>query len=499
MMLSQLVTLRPGSSSFSVTYRIVNPVGYRQGRRLWMDAVFPRNHLPSGTVQGTSPPPRKSDSQFIFPVAWVSTHNGRDLRRWTQADSPVAAYDNTVSIFAWNRRYGVAGVWYPSVKVNRLMISDVDAAPGAKLWFAGEQQKPAEPWWNFKYNFVEIWGGSDSVFEGVEHWIAPGESYQFTQHFALAGGIGKVDFANDRAAVNVELAGDTPRVEAVLFQDAGNVSATWNGKPLGQGNAKVGEPMRFDLPADANAGRLVLKADDQAVVDERFPLRIPADREGHDEIKAALKSSPASLEKAGDNAHFGEMFRAAIGKYPAGSVGRGRLLYRDGYLQAAVRCLRKAVSDDPSVGEGWHLMGVALLEQDKKKQAATALNKALVAKRPCVHARYYLAVIALGEKDFDSADEHLATLIEKRKNHWEAKLLRVYTLKKRGEVKKARDLAYEMYSEDPADPRLIWLGRLELGSLFREGCVREPGAKRRIEEFSKAMKGELRPPARLGY
>jgi len=51
LLLSQHVTLRPDVNRFTVTYRITNPTPYRQGLRLWVDALMPRTHTADGVLQ----------------------------------------------------------------------------------------------------------------------------------------------------------------------------------------------------------------------------------------------------------------------------------------------------------------------------------------------------------------------------------------------------------------------------------------------------------------
>ncbi|MFP4054188.1 MAG: tetratricopeptide repeat protein, partial [Phycisphaerae bacterium] len=368
MLLSQHVTVRPGESTFTMTFRIVNPTGYRQGRRLWSDVLFPRNHTAEGAVQQSATPPRRTDTEAIMPAAWVSSHNGSDLRRYGPTDTPLAKYDRTMSIFAWDIGHGFAGYWYPTPKVSRLLLFDPRVSPGVKQWFVGEGHFD-DPWWFFKYNLVEIWGGSDNVFEGVEHWLEPGESYQFTQRYAVVRGIGKVHYANANAAVHAEFGGDEPQLQVVTFRKVAALKATLDGKPLGSAPCAPDRPAGFRLPADANGGLVVLRDEGKVLLRQQLPLVVSADKDAHAAIHEALKPSPQTLEKCGNNAHWGEMYRAAIGQYPDGSLGRGRLLYRDGYLPAAVRCLAATTRTKPQSGEAWHLLGVARLEQGKTKAA----------------------------------------------------------------------------------------------------------------------------------
>ena len=512
LLLSQRVTLRPGEASVAVTCRIVNPAPYKQGRRLWCDILWPREHLAEGAVQGDAPAPQKSEAEWVFPVAWVSSHSGQDLRAYDETETRLGRWDRTMSVFAWGLAHGFAGMWYPTPRVNRLVVFDPAVSPGAKQWFEGTDHYDATSFWPFKYNLVELWVGSDTVFEGVEHWLGPGEAYEFTHRHVFVRGMGKADFANGDVAVNVEFAGAEPAVEAVTTRAVERLEAEMDGRSLGEAlRCGPARPARFAVPGGRKSGRLVLRAGGRTVLDEEFPLEVPRDTLGHERTKAACRGTAEQLERNGDNAHFGEMFRSAIAKYPEGSAGRGRLLYRDGYLDAAARCLEAAASADPDDGEAWHLLGAALLELGRADEAGQALARALSAGRPYAPAGYLLAVEALRSGDRAGAEEPLAALLEAVPGHWEARLLRIAVLTEQADrLGEAEDAATEADLEDPADPRLAYLrwqiacrqGNREAEAERKaawDALMAEPGAKARLEEFKAAALGEYRAPKRLGY
>ncbi len=514
MLLSQQFALRPGEATLAATFRLVNPTAYRQGRRLWTDTVFPRNHTPSGAVQADGAPPTRTDTEWVCPAGWVSGHGGANLRRYDESQTPLAPHRAVASIFPWDIPLGFTGLWYPSVKVNRLVLFNPAVSPGAKQWFCGEGDY--SPGWTdtFKYNLVEVWNGSDSVFEGVENWIGPGEAWQFTQRYALVGGIGKVSYADANAAVSVRFgAGDRPgELGLVTFRPVARLAASLDGRQLGAAACGPAEPARFALPAGAKAGRVELRADDRLILRQDFPLKPSADTSRHGAIKAALTPSPEQLERSGDNAHYGETFRAAVAAYPAGSLGRGRLLYRDGYLPAAISNLRQAAKIATDRGEAMHLLAAALLEQGDANAAAEACRQSLSAQPPCPPAGYFAALAAVGRRDWADADKSLSALASAVPAHWEGRLLHAWVLANlpsRGGD--AQRLADAMEAEDPADPRLALLGvRLAAGrgttadtktAQQRRAALdllsREPGAKRRLAEFEAALNGRFMPPQRM--
>jgi len=509
MLLSQHVTIRPGEGWFEVTYRIVNPAPYRQGRQIWNDAFFPRNHTRRGAVQADAQPPAETTTEFILPAAYVSNHSGRDFRKFDESHTPLAIYTEPhTSIFTWDIPYGFAGMWYPQVKVNRLRLFDPGIAPGVKLFLLGDGSYKAGTLSTHCYNFTEIWGGFDNIFEGVENWIGPGQAYQFTHRFAFIKGIGKVDYANNDVAVNVEFGGNAPQVEAVTLRPVEKLTAALDGEPLG-GSAPCApdRPARFALPAGTTAGRLVLTANGRVILDQQFPLHVPNDTSDHDRIRDCLKHSGRRYEL---NDCGGEAwYRSAIGRYPKGSTGRGRVLYRDGQLDKAIECLQEAVRNDPADGEAWHLLAAALLEAGLPADAKITFDRAATAGKPYAPAWYFCALTAIANNDTAGAAQMLGKLVRADPRNWEGRLLKAYLeAHLHAARRQALTDALALGAEDPADPRAQFVlahcaraaGDENLAAQAEtalEQLMKEPGAETRLKEFEAATRGEYKPPKRL--
>ncbi len=502
MLLSQRITLRPGEATFTATFRLTNPAPWKQGRRLWSDVMWPRAHTAAGAVQGDQAPPEPVETEWVFPARYVSSHSGKEARPYAETDTPLARYDHTMSIFAWDLRYGFAGLYYPEPRVARLVLFDPEVTPGAKQWCGGGPFHGGN-FWSYKHNLVEFWNGSDTVFQAVRRWLGPGRAWQFTQRYVFATGLGKPDFANEAVVVNVAFKGSGRGVEAVPLAPVAKLSATLDGEPCGQAReAGPATPAWFPLPEDAVAGRLVLEADGRTILDQRFPLPIPEDEAARERIRVGLEMTPEALERNGANAHYGETFRSAVAKYPRGSLGRGRTLLRDGYLEAAIRDLQAAASADPADGEARYLLGVAQLETGDRDGARMALEAAVDAARPAPAAGRFLAILAMKRGDRDAAVEALEALLAREPENWEGRLMWIALT---GDAHAAR-LAER---EDPADPRLVHAAILALKrsgepagqaeATLKTLLAAEPGAARRLEEFKAALAGRYLPARRLGY
>jgi tetratricopeptide (TPR) repeat protein len=394
--------------------------------------------------------------------------------------------------------------------VNRLRLTDPKRAPGAKFYV--ERGTPRIPdgakhlGFDTNYNFIELWGGTDSVFEGVENWLGPGEVFSFTHTFALARGIGKASFADERLAVCVNFDSPKDGVGVVPWRAVKEIRAALDGQALtrsdGQGpGAAPDRPASFALPAGAQRGTLVLTADGQEVLRRAFPLEIPDDTSGHERIRAGLSASREMFADQRDRNWGVSGAQEAVGRYPADSTDRGRVLYRLGRTDEALACLKKAVEAGQKDGEAWHLLGAALLEKGNTNEAASAFARAVAAEKPYLPARFYLALLALGRNDPGAAQKELTALRQAIPQHWEARLLTAFLS---GSVAEARALE----SEDPADPRAAWVllqtakkaGETETAAAAQtalEALMKEPGAGDRVAEFEVLTQGRYAPPKRL--
>ncbi len=518
MTLSQHVTLAPGEAGFDVTYRIFNAAPWKQGRRFWNDAFFPKHHTKRGVVQGNDKPPGRSDAELIYPVAWISGHNADKLRRFDQADVRVADYKaRHVSLFAWDTAGPFAGVWYPAARVNRLRIADPARAPGAKFYFQPERWTGKGHHGHMR-NFIELWGGTDHVFEGVENWIDPGEAFELTHRFAMTTGIGRADFANRHAAIALETGGEQPQLQIELLAEQPELVVRLGDRVVARHPAtRPGQAVTVDLPAGTDLpARIVLSAGRRVLLDASLPVQIDDGRAGHEAIAAASARTPQGEERAGSAMTWGRHYRNALGArgYPDPSVARGRLLYRDGQLAKAVETLAGACrqTDDP---EGWYLLGRALLDLGRTDRARTALAAAVQGKQTCPAAHLPLAVLALGDENRDAARRHLDALLQARPKHWQGHRLRAWIAATDSTPDPQR--AAGLVDEDPADPIALWIytqalaaggtdadgepdpapDRATEAGTALAGLLTEPGAKARLSRFRALTTGRMPAPYRM--
>ena len=298
MTLSQMVTLNPGSRTFSVRYHVNNPSPYRQGRQFWNDALFPRYHTQEGVVQGGETPPAEDNARFIFPAAWVSDHWGHKLRPWTEKDRAFSSFvDLNNSIFAWRPQYGFSGIYYPDVDVNRLRLTDPATAPGAKIYM--QRKIPLADWdptasRRHMNNFAEIWGGSDDIFELVEHWIEPGHYADFTYHFGLTNAIGEIIYSDERFAIGMK----EEKLFITAWQLHDNITANFKAVSA---NGDIGPQSHLMLPYDHEKGTLTIRNAEGIQLALPLPLFIDDSTAEH-----------AAIKKSMEDPHLGERFGEAM-------------------------------------------------------------------------------------------------------------------------------------------------------------------------------------------
>lgn len=202
------VTLRPGTSILEYTSRIDSRSPLRHGFRLWSVAHFPRQDganvlWPAGAVTD-----RGASAMQPWP-AWDDTDHNR-LGSWG------------TSSFGVDAQGGWAGVYYPDADANHLILKPRFTAPGTRL-YAADLKEGGEPARSDK--MIEIWNGSNPVFEHPGHFLQPFGAYLLPLRLTMVTGIGRIDWANNVLAVSYEPHETGARIRIVSFEARPNCSA----------------------------------------------------------------------------------------------------------------------------------------------------------------------------------------------------------------------------------------------------------------------------------
>lgn len=497
MTLGQMVTLHPDRAAITIRYRVTNPDAFKQGRQLWVDAYFPRFDSPRGCIQADAEPPMPGDGGFIYPVAWVCDHHGKDTRRATPDLLPFSAYTKPhTSVFALGCAYGFVGTYHPTADTNRLRLTDAASAPAAKLYLRNHGGWKADDADRHMYNYVEIWGGTDDVFEIVEQWLEPGCSFELEYDFVYARAIGETVYAD--------------RTLAIGYRDGALRILTWHEEAdlrASIGDRSVQDACGPDRPLVLPSplqGRLRIQSGDRILAEVDLPLRIPDDPAIAARVPEVVKD-PVIHERYGDAQVHGKNVASAYGdarKQDPGSTRTGRLAYRLGRIQEAEQHLRRAIEDGADDGETWHLLGVDLLEQKRFDEARSALETAISHRQPYPAAGYYMAILDIRDGDRASAQARLAVVQVLVPFHRQAQVLSAALGLLSGDPGSVSDLR-TVAADDPSDPIAAWLVAQIPGATKTErddsqALLREPGARRRLHEFTRALAGEYLPALRIG-
>lgn len=511
MTLGQTITLHPGEALVHVAYRALNPAPYPQGVRIWNDAFFPREQRRRSAVQGHEPGDRSpSTTRLLFPAAYVSDHDGRDFRMMSADELAVAHYTQLEhnSVFAWNVQDGFAGVHYPLPLINRLRFTDPLTAPGLKLYVQreGGTGNPGNAFGHM-WNFIELWGGTDNVFESPEGWLEAGEIREISFQYGLTAGLGEIDYGNRHAVLVLDEEVGTATV--LTFRNRAGLTLRIDGVALAE-NFMAGPvtPMVTGLPNGGTAGEWSLVGEGgEELLGFTSPLVPAVDETANDQTWQFLWTPQTGfqgaevLQRLGDQELRGNSYRSAISRFPAGSTERGRLQLRSGNLTGAVDTLTTRTGSTPGDGAAWYYLGVARLEQGQSATAYGHFANALSAAQPHAPANYFLALRAIADERPTDAIAKLEALLDARPGHFEAALLRAGLLAALGQSAPGRALL----SREPADPRL-WevIARAEssdpdaAAATIRARLLQEPGAPRRLQEFLKALdEGVYLPPLRV--
>jgi hypothetical protein len=455
--------------------------------------------------------PDSMQAEPVMPTGLVSDHRGKKERKYEVHDQPLSAgaEGRHCSLFAWALKYPFCGVWYPRSDVNRLRISDHCTAPGAKYYYQYDNP-PGRPIldWEPTANMVELWGGSSTIFEGVEEWIEPGRTYTMEQRYYIANGIGKVLWADSLLCVGAAKKGDSASVMITPLAKIADVKVFIDNTRLpGATTIVPGVNARYDTPGRVLQGNLRVTVSGKTVLNQSFPLDFSPDTARCNQIRNSVKWGGRRAEMMGFPADFGENCRDAIGMMKSDSLAMARLLYRDGYIYPAIRILRNTSRENAENGELWYLLGVCSLELGDSVSARTAFSKALDCTNPYFHAAYYLAALRLSHGEWEKAVKLVEMDTLKGEQSWDGRLLSAWALMK-NDPERAWSITEEMESEDPADPRLAFVRyqaayiacgvrkQDELKNILEE-LIKEPGAQRRIDEFRALTEGRLLHPYRV--
>jgi tetratricopeptide (TPR) repeat protein len=247
------VTLRPGTSALEYVSRIDNRLPVRHGFRLWSVASLPR----------------EAGAHVLMPAAAVTDNGATALRTWpTWDDTDHGILDSwSTSSFAVDKQGDWAGVYYPGADANHLVLAPRYTAMGTRLYVPG----------NASDKKIEIWNGSNPLFEHPGHFLQPLGTYVMPLRLAMVTGIGRIDWVGDAVAVSYEPGKTGARIRIASFQVLPNCTVMARTKAETvriMGTIRPNQPLELQLEKRAEPVLLtVVQGEDAELAEVSLPWR----------------------------------------------------------------------------------------------------------------------------------------------------------------------------------------------------------------------------------
>lgn len=471
--LSQWVTLKPGEDAFTVTYRLENPTPLRRSKRLWV------NHRMEVA--------RYEGEHILYPAGYVMPHGGGSVAAFL-AEGGKPSWVGA-SHFALHPDYGFAGTYDPKRDSNALVIADPKVSPGLKLYTTRGNG-----------GFMEIWVGSNTLFEDPAPMGAPYEPTQFTVTYREIGGYGRVVWANPEIAATVKdgkvyVIPTRKREILALRMDVFKGSGT-NGWGNGSGGtASPEKPFAFDLADGAVMTHVKVMEGDKELATFTYPLHHTDTTARHAEVKPLGGKLRLELEE--NSNHIGApTARDAVAKAKAWDAAQSNtdteqvlswanVAYRYGHLDTAEK-IAAAFTGTP---EADYLR--ALIAWEK-----AGSPKGVDFGKAGLDSYYMRALQAHAAGDDKAALEWLEKLVKERPTVYRPRLLMAY-------LKKDTAAAKALAGENPASPEaqlvLQLLGDKHSQAAKEALLKNNPDAPEQLAAFEGELtKGAFTHPRRYG-
>ena len=433
--------------------------------------------------------------QSIFPpdVTAVMDHGKRDVSSFPIATgeyykvnyapgTDISRYKNIpvpTSYMAYHSDYNFVGSYDHGRQAGLLHVASHHISPGKKQWTwgCGEFGKA----WDRQLTdddgpYIELMCGVFTDNQPDFSWIAPGEEKAFSQFFMPYKGVGVIKNATIDAAVGLEVVDSRviARVYTTAKQNHARIVVTLGPKKLIDKtfDSCPTSYCEFSLPLteDVDPERLQMVITEQEgrelvrYVPKRIEHKIPASARAIPD--PAEVDSTESLLLAGlhleqyrhATRRAEDYYREALERDPGDlrcNLAFGRLQYRHGNFCEAEQCFRSAVeravrhNPNPSDGECYYLLGLALLAQEKLGEAESAFHKSTWNAAFQDVSWFQLARLALRQQRWTEAEDLLLKCLSRNVRHHQATHLLVVTYVEQQRLADARDLIENELAADP--------------------------------------------------
>lgn len=511
-------TLYPGKAYIEVGGQLYNRTSLPQTFLWWANPAVPVN----------------DDTQSIFPpdVHTVYDHGKRDVSRFPIAKGvyykhdysegvDISRYKNIpvpTSYMAERSDFDFVGGYDYKKEAGLLHVADHHFSPGKKQWTwgCGEFGKA----WDRNLTdedgpYIELMTGVYTENQPDFTWLKPFEEKSFKQYFMPYKKVGAVKNATIHAALGVEQeeTGVRVTVYATELYEHAQIVVTNAGKEVCRKMVKLSPVDIFEESIEVALEKLqdlgiFVYSDGKLLVayrpvEDQIPeLGQPAEAAKQPEEIMTNEELLLTAQHIEQHRHATYLpdpyYLEGLKRDPGDSrinQAYGMLLLRRGNFEEAERYFRAAIkrltwrSPNPYNSEAYYDLGLALFYQKRFDEAYDAFYKAAWSSEQQEMSYYYLALIACGKEEYESALELVEKGLIKNTHNIRARGLKTVILRKLGAVEQAKAWITENLSVDPFDYVSMFESAILAGGVYENGKLR---FTTEAEEVLSAMNGCMR-------
>lgn len=473
-------TLYPGKAYIEIRGQLYNGTPLPQTFLWWANPAVPVN----------------DHTQSIFPpdVHNVYDHGKRAVSRFPIAKGEYYKFDYSegvdisryknipvpTSYMAETSKYDFVGGYDYQKEAGLLHVADHHFSPGKKQWTwgCGDFGKA----WDRNLTdedgpYIELMTGVYTENQPDFTWLKPFEEKTFKQYFMPYKKVGAVKNATIHAALNAEIEKDSISltVYATSEYKQSEIVVTCGGNEIFHDYADLSpveiyentilqgteHPEEIKVSVYA-AGKVLVeyrpeKPEIPELANPAEPARDPEEIQTNEELLLTAQH----IEQHRHATYLPDPYYLEGLKRDPKDIrinnAYGMLLLRRGEFRQAEKHFRAAIerltwrSPNPYNSESYYNLGLALLWQNKAKDAYDAFYKATWSSEQQEMSYYYLAVIKTGEGEYEAALELAEKGLIKNIHNVKARSLKAYLLRKTGKRKEAKKWVNENLLLDPFD------------------------------------------------
>lgn len=249
------ISLLPGRAYFTLRPHIENPTSIEARYQFWGNALLT---LGSKTV---SP-----ETRFIYPTSRVIVHGTGDpdlpqageTMSWPIYEGrDMSWYGNWVGhlgLFIPQPSRDFVGAYNHETDLGLARTFPRHEAPGVKLFAMGSGFPDIDTYTDDGSQYFEIWGGATPTFWEYAT-LGPGETKEWLEYWYPFWGTGGLDFANRKAAVNLDVREGAVVVGvATTSLEWGTISLLLDGEEIHRERVTISpsQPYRREIPMGAS-------------------------------------------------------------------------------------------------------------------------------------------------------------------------------------------------------------------------------------------------------